>query len=107
MTRPVSLDDLIAALPGPYQPADVTIANDAIVRIARLDGEFPWHTHDEDELFLCWDGEFRIELAGGTVVPMRRGDVFVIPAGTEHRPVADEPAHAILLERPETLQYGN
>ena len=107
MRKPISLDDVIEHLPGPYQPADVVTANDAVVRIARLHGEFPWHHHDEDELFLCWDGTFRIELAGSGPVVLRRGDVFVVPAGVEHRPVADTVAHAVLLERPETLQYGN
>jgi len=107
MPEAVSLTDLIESLPGAYQPVDVTIVNDAIVRIARLDGEFPWHTHDEDELFLCWDGSFRIELDGDPAVELERGDVFVVPAGVSHRPVADSVAHAVLLERPETLQYGN
>jgi quercetin dioxygenase-like cupin family protein len=107
MTAPVSLADVIAALPGPYQPEDVAHVNDAVVRVAMLHGEFPWHTHDEDELFLCWDGAFRIELEGGDRVDLTRGDVYVVPAGVEHRPVADDPAHCILLERPETLQYGN
>lgn len=107
MSEPISLDYVIQQLPGPYQPADVVTANDAVVRIARLHGEFPWHHHDEDELFLCWDGTFRIELADSDPVELRRGDVFVIPAGVEHRPVADTVAHAVLLERPETLQYGN
>jgi quercetin dioxygenase-like cupin family protein len=80
--------------------------NDAIVRLARLDGEFPWHTHDEDELFLCWDGEFVIETEDGDVA-MKPGDVYVVPKGVRHRPVASSTAHAILLERPETEQYGN
>lgn len=107
MAEAVSLTDLIASLPGAYQPVDVTRVNDAVVRVARLDGEFPWHTHDEDELFLCWDGSFRIELEGDVSVELGRGDVYVVPAGTSHRPVADTVAHAVLLERPETLQYGN
>ena len=104
---PASIQATIEALPGPYQPADLVTANDAIVRVARLDGEFRWHHHDEDELFLCWDGEFRIELAGGDTIQMTRGDVFVIPAGVEHRPVADSVAHCLLIEKPDTLQYGN
>ena len=81
--------------------------NDAIVRVARLQGEFPWHTHEEDEMFLCWDGEFVIELDGGRDVVLSAGDLFVVPRGVRHRPVAEKIAHAILLERPETTQYGS
>jgi mannose-6-phosphate isomerase-like protein (cupin superfamily) len=105
--RPTSIPEAFAALSGPWQPADVVRVNDAIVRVARLEGEFPWHVHDEDELFLCWDGAFVIELEGAEPVAMSAGDVFVVPKGARHRPVAESTAHAILLERPETEQYGN
>ena len=105
--RVVSLPDLIAGLPGPWQPADAVEVNDAVVRVAKLDGEFPWHHHEEDELFLCWDGTFRIEMKGFDHVTLEAGDVFVGPAGVEHRPVAAAPAHAVLSARPETIQYGN
>ena len=107
MDEPVSIPETAAALPGPWQPAPLALANDAAVKVARLDGEFPWHHHDEDELFLCWDGRFRIEMEGREPVTLAPGDLFVVPAGVEHRPVADEVSHAVLLERPETLQYGN
>ena len=104
---PVSIPDTIAGLPGPWQPADLAQANDTVVKVARLHGEFPWHHHDEDELFLCWDGNFRIEMDGRPSVTLSAGELFVVPAGVEHRPVAAETAHAVLLERPETRQYGN
>jgi mannose-6-phosphate isomerase-like protein (cupin superfamily) len=103
----ISIDALIDSLPGPWQPRDVAVANDAVLRVARLEGEFEWHAHDEDELFICWDGRFRIEFAAEESVDLGPGDVLVVPAGVEHRPVAEARAHALLLERPETLQYGN
>lgn len=95
------------ALSGAWQPRDLVTVNDAVVRAVRLDGEFPWHQHDEDEMFLCWDGSFRIELGGGEPVELHAGELFVVPRGTEHRPVADVVAHALLLEAPETEQHGN
>jgi quercetin dioxygenase-like cupin family protein len=103
----VSVSELIARLPGPWQPVDVVEANDAVVRLARFEGEFPWHHHDEDELFLCWEGEFRIELGGLPPVEMHPGDLFTVPRGIEHRPVTPTRAIVLLLERPETLQFGN
>ena len=105
--KPQSIQELIASLSGPWRPQDVVGANDSILRLARLEGAFDWHHHDEDELFICWDGRFRIELEGQEDVPMTPGDVFVVPRGMPHRPVAGERAHVLMLERPETLQYGN
>ncbi|MFC9895720.1 cupin domain-containing protein [Nocardia sp. NPDC127579] len=107
MTDAISLTDAISELPGPFQPRDLAVANDTVVRLARLDGEFPWHHHDEDELFLCWEGTFRLELEGRAPVPLSAGELFVVPKGLRHRPVADAPAHVLLIERPETAQYGN
>jgi quercetin dioxygenase-like cupin family protein len=103
----VSIKQVVAELPGPWQPRDLAAANEAVLRVARLEGEFPWHHHEEDELFLCWDGSFRIELEGQEPISLSAGELFVVPKGTRHRPVADETAHTLMLERPETLQYGN
>jgi mannose-6-phosphate isomerase-like protein (cupin superfamily) len=107
MTGVVDIANVLRGITEPWKPRDLVTANDAIVRIARLHGEFPWHTHDEDEVFLCWEGAFRIELDGRDPVELRVGQLFVVPRGTRHRPVAESGAVTLILERPETLQYGN
>lgn len=104
---PTSIPDAIPALPGPFQQHELARVNDAVLRLALLEGEFPWHHHDEDELFLCWDGEIRLDLADHEPVTLHPGDVYVVPRGLRHRPVTTEPAHVVLVERPETKQYGN
>jgi mannose-6-phosphate isomerase-like protein (cupin superfamily) len=102
----ISIDEAIAALAGPWQPRDLVFANDTVVRVARFDGEFPWHTHEEDELFLCWNGSFRVEVEGREPVTLNAGDLFVVPRGRRHRPVAEGVAHGLMIERPDTKQYG-
>lgn len=107
MRGPVNLGAVAATLNEPWRPVDVTTVNDAIVRMARLEGAFSWHHHKEDELFLCWDGRFVVEVEGGEPLSLTPGDLVVVPRGVRHRPVADDVAFAVLLERPETQQYGN
>ena len=103
----VSIEKVIQSLPGPFQQRDLVTANDTVVRIALFEGEFPWHEHEEDELFLCWDGTFRIELDGRAAVTLGAGELYVVPKGTRHRPVAETAAHVLMIERPETTLYGS
>jgi mannose-6-phosphate isomerase-like protein (cupin superfamily) len=103
----INLDVIADGLDEPWAPIEIVAANDAVLRMARMEGSFPWHHHDEDELFLCWRGAFRIELEGRPAVHLEAGELFVVPRGQRHRPVADAgPAYTLMLEKPETKQYG-
>jgi mannose-6-phosphate isomerase-like protein (cupin superfamily) len=66
-----------------------------------------WHSHAEtDDLFLVLKGNLRVELRDG-VVDVGEGELLVVPRGIEHRPVADEEAHVLLLELEGTPNTGD
>ena len=94
-----------ASLVEAWKPVEIARVNDSVVRMALMHGEFPWHHHAEDEMFLGFEGEFDLETTRGTF-HVRAGEFFVVPAGLEHRPVARTPAVTLLFEKLETKQYG-
>jgi quercetin dioxygenase-like cupin family protein len=104
---PISIPASVDSLTEAFRPVDLARVNEAVVRLAMVHGQAPWHRHQDDELFLCWEGRFRIELEGRDAVTLEAGDMFMVPRGLEHRPVAEEPAYLLLMERPETNQYGD
>jgi mannose-6-phosphate isomerase-like protein (cupin superfamily) len=81
--------------------------NDYEVKLAKLKGEFVWHKHDDtDELFLVISGRLTIQLRDGDVV-LGPGELFVVPRGAEHCPVADEETSILLLEPEGVLNTGD
>jgi len=90
-----------------WKPKIVAELNDSYVKLVKLKGEFVWHHHDrEDELFQVLKGRLRIDLRAGSL-DLREGELAVIPKGVEHRPVADEEVHVLLLEPKTTVNTGN
>jgi mannose-6-phosphate isomerase-like protein (cupin superfamily) len=102
-TQPINLTDALASFDDVYSPRIVSRMNDYDVRIAHALGEHVWHVHDDtDEFFLVLDGRFDIGLreagAPERTVVLGRGDVFVVPKGTEHKP--SSPGGSILMFEP-------
>jgi mannose-6-phosphate isomerase-like protein (cupin superfamily) len=103
-----NVDRIIEAISEPFTPAVVAEANGFHMKVVRLLGEFPWHVHEnEDELFYCTEGSFVIEQEPGPAVELGAGDVYVVPKGRRHRPVAENPAVTVMFEPIETKQYGD
>jgi mannose-6-phosphate isomerase-like protein (cupin superfamily) len=100
---PVNLDRALASFDDVYSPRIVARVNDYDVRIAHVAGEHVWHVHEEtDEFFLVLDGRFDVAVrdAEGVerTVILERGDAFVVPRGTEHKP--SSPGGSILMFEP-------
>lgn len=90
-----------------WSPRIVGELNDSYVKLAKLKGEFIWHHHDnEDELFFVVKGRLLMQLRDRDVW-IEEGEFFIVPRGVEHRPVAEEEVHLMLLEPKTTVNTGN
>ena len=94
-----------------YSPKIVGELNDAYVKVVKLQGEFLWHHHDnEDELFFVVKGALRMQVRENGAERefiVNPGEFIIIPRGVEHLPSADEETHVMLLEPKTTLNTGN
>jgi mannose-6-phosphate isomerase-like protein (cupin superfamily) len=107
MSKVVSPTRLAASLTELWSPRVIAEVDDNYVKVAKVQGSFGWHAHDnEDELFLVLKGHLRIEMEGLAVV-LGEGELFVVPKGVRHNPVAEQECHVMLFERKTTLHTGN
>ena len=98
MLQPVNLAEKLGAFSEHWSPRVVSSFNGHDVMVAKLNGEFVWHAHaDTDDFFLVLKGNLRIETDDGTV-HLKQGDLYVVPKGVRHRPIADEEAEVLLIE---------
>jgi len=103
----VNLAEKFSLFQEQWSPRIVGELNDSYVKLAKLNGEFVWHQHEnEDELFFVVKGNLCIRLRDGDLW-MTEGEFAIIPKGVEHCPVADEEVHVMLLELKSTVNTGN
>jgi mannose-6-phosphate isomerase-like protein (cupin superfamily) len=105
--RKVNLREKLARFDEPFSPRIVGYFNDTKIQVAKTKGPFVWHSHpDTDDLFLVLAGRLRVELRDGAV-ELGEGELLVVPRGVEHRPVAEDEAHVLLLELRGTPNTGD
>ena len=90
-----------------WHPRIVGELNDSQVKLVKVQGEFVWHHHEhEDELFMVLNGRLQMQFRDKDVW-LEAGEFIIVPRGVEHRPVAPEEVHLLLLELKSTLNTGN
>ena len=107
MIELANLDAKFALFDEQWRPKTIARLNGQDVKIVKVEGTFPWHHHEtEDEFFMVWKGQFRVEFRNH-VVEMGPGDCLVVPHGIEHRTAADEEAQILIFEPGGVLNTGN
>lgn len=103
----VNITDKLKLFSEHWHPRIVGELNGQYVKLAKVQGEFDWHRHaDEDELFLVVSGSLSIRLRDRDIT-LQEGEFFIVPRGVEHKPVAETEAHVLLFEPKSTLNTGD
>ncbi len=107
MSQVVSPAKVADSLTELWSPRVIGEVDEAYIKVAKVQGAFAWHAHqDEDELFLILKGRLRLEMETGAV-ELNEGEMFVMPKGVRHNPVAEQECHVLLIERKSTLHTGD
>lgn len=107
MAGVVDLHERLSLFSEHWSPKVVARLNDYAVKVVKLKGEFVWHSHPEtDELFLVVEGTLVIQLRDGDIT-LGPGQLYVVPKGVEHRPVAEVDVSVVLVEPEDTVNTGD
>jgi len=105
--RPINFQHKFGLLDEQWQPRVIAEMNDYQFKVAKLQGEFIWHSHkDSDETFIVLEGNLRIDFRDGAVL-VSSGEMFVVPKGVEHKPFAEREVKLLLIEPRGVLNTGD
>jgi mannose-6-phosphate isomerase-like protein (cupin superfamily) len=105
--QPINLQEKLALFSEHWSPKIVAQMNEYHFKIAKVQGEFVWHDHPEtDEAFIVWKGQLEIQFRDGNV-RLNEGEMLVVPKGVQHRPVAANECHILLVEPAGTVNTGH
>ena len=105
--RPINLRAKLSMFSEHWSPKIIGQMNDYHFKVAKVQGEFVWHDHPEtDEVFIVVKGQLDILFRDGKV-SLSEGEMFVVPKGVEHKPVAENECHILLIEPAGTVNTGD
>ena len=103
----INLKDKLAKFSKHWSPKIIAKMNDYHFKLVKFQGDFVWHNHpDTDEVFITLDGEMSIEFRDGKV-DLKAGEVYVVPKGVEHKPLAEKECKIMLVEPAGTVNTGD
>lgn len=104
-TKPFNIEKVVSEIEKPWEPIDLAVFDDRVSRIALFKGEYKLHSHDYDEFFLVYRGKIIIQTQYGEIA-LAEGQGTVIPKGMIHKPVADNPAYVLMVDRLDVEMYA-
>ena len=105
--QPVNFHEKLNLFSEHWSPKIIAQMNDYHFKIVKIQGEFVWHDHPEtDEVFIVLKGKLEIQFRAGHVV-LSEGEMFVVPKGVEHKPVAEQECDLLLVEPAGTVNTGD
>lgn len=103
----VTIKEKLGKFSDHWNPRIVGELNGQQVKLAKLKGEFIWHSHkDEDEMFYVLKGTLKIEFREKTI-ELKEHEFLIVPKGVEHKPIAEEEVHVMLFEPSSTRHTGD
>ena len=103
----INLENKLTKISEYWSPKNIAQLNDYHFKLVKVQGEFVWHTHAEtDEVFIIIEGELQIDFRDGPVT-LKKGEMFVVPKGVEHKPIATQECHILLVEPVGTINTGD
>jgi mannose-6-phosphate isomerase-like protein (cupin superfamily) len=103
----INLQEKLTKITEHWSPKIIAQLNDYHLKLAKVQGEFVWHDHpDTDEVFIVVKGHLDILFRDGKV-SLNEGDIFVVPKGVEHKPVAEQECHILLIEPAGLVNTGS
>ncbi|KAF5963211.1 cupin 2 conserved barrel protein [Fusarium bulbicola] len=107
MSQTTSVPEILSSFTEKWSPRLIASVNDHHVKVAKIDGSFIWHSHsDSEELFYLLSGKLTMEIQGEEPVVVKEGDMYVVPKGVTHKPVAEN-AVIMMVEREGTVNTGD